>query len=103
MSKETTNASVELRWEKDGDGHPVLTDGKHTFFKCLWTTRFRWSCITSPDDGWGIPAHGAADSLLLAIEHAHRNDQLRKSCYANDEPDKPTRIRIETLKSPTEV
>ena len=103
MSKEITSADVRLRWEKDEDGKPFLTDGKHTYFQCLWSARVRWARTTGPDDGWGVPAHGAADSLLLAIEHAHTNDQLRKSCHETSEPDKRTRIRIETLKSPTEV
>lgn len=103
MSTETT--PVRLRWRKDEEGNSSLSDGKHVYFRCLWTRRVRWACIQSPDDGWGIRAHGAADTLLLAIEDAHEMNLLRKRCY--EKPETQTlpsiNIRTEKLKSPTEV
>lgn len=103
MSTETTH--VRLRWEKTEEGNPYLSDGRHTYFQCLWTRRVRWACTVTPDDGWGIRAHGAADTLLLAIEDAYEMNQLRKRCYEKPEKQElpSIDIRTEKLKSPTEL
>ena len=81
MSTETTPVDVEVRWGRDNAGNRRLTDGTFTYFACTWTNRVRWSLIDRPDDGLGIRTHGAADSLLLAIEDAHSIKQLRARCY----------------------
>ena len=65
------DADVHLVWCKVKDARVLQThDGAYLFWPCSYTERWRWSRRDWPDDGLGLQAHGATNTLPEAIEAA---------------------------------
>jgi len=68
---------IELTHDPDRPG--TLTDGRHTFFKCITTPRWRWAESHFHDDGLGIAGHGAASTLEEARTAAQASAEIREA------------------------
>lgn len=66
---------ITLRFEEGR-----LTDGVHVYWRSWDGLRIRWARKRWPDDGVGARSHGAAQSLVEAIEDAEQARRVRVSC-----------------------
>lgn len=62
----------------DGVPGQLVQDG-YRFWEDPTSAKWRWALITWPDDGHGIPGHGAALTLGAAVDATQRNRRLRES------------------------
>lgn len=70
---------------EDPEGDPVpskkifsILGGAYLVWYDKFSDRVRWSLSANPDDGLGVPSHGAAKSVQAAVRTCIRNQALRK-------------------------
>lgn len=78
---------IHKRFQRpDGQFSDVYTclDGRYRLWpdQAPGSTRWRWALDTWPDDGLGIPTHGACASLALAVEACKEHDRQRQAVTA---------------------